>query len=307
VISILTCIGTRHDPWLVTLSLVICFIGARATVSLVRHAAVERGSVKYAWIFFSAIVIGTTAWTAHSVSVLGYNADGPTWFDPTLTFGSLMISMAGAYPALVLASLTTPKAAPALGGALLGLTIAAMHYTGMMAYRVDGIIRWGPGMVAASVVVSCVLSAAAMGTLGGTVASRRGDHVATLLLVAAMLLMHFIGMTAMQIVPLGPARPEDANEHVIALAIAIAAGLIIFAGSFAGLIDSRNRRESSKQIAALALVDRATGFPNRTAFRLEVRERCRSALPGEPFAVIAMEIATWPRSPSSSARAFPTR
>ncbi len=293
-ISILTCIGTRHDPWLVTLAMVICLIGARATVSLVRHAAVERGSVKYAWIFFSAIVIGTTAWTAHSVSVLGYISDGPTWFDPTLTIGSLLISMTGAYLALVLASLPAPKAAPALGGALLGLTIAVMHYTGMLAYRVDGIVRWDPHMVAVSVILSCVLCAVALGILRAQVASRRRDLSASLLLVAAMLAMHFTGMTAMKIVPFGPVQPEDANEHVAALAIAIAAGLIIFAGSFAGLIDSRNRREAGEQMAALALVDRSTGFPNRAAFRAQVRERCQSTPPGDRFAIIAMDIANMP-------------
>ena len=50
---------------------------------------------------------------------------------------------------------------PAVGGGLLGLSIAGMHYVGMLAYRIDATIRWHGGYVVASIVV-----AAALGALG---------------------------------------------------------------------------------------------------------------------------------------------
>ena len=40
------------------------------------------------------------------------------------------------------------------GGAVVGLAITAMHYTGMMAYRVQGIVSWDTHYLVASIMLS---------------------------------------------------------------------------------------------------------------------------------------------------------
>ena len=36
-------------------------------------------------------------------------------------------------------------------------TIAAVHYVGMLAYRIDGIIHWRSDLLIASIVLACLL------------------------------------------------------------------------------------------------------------------------------------------------------
>ena len=54
---------------------------------------------------------------------------------------------------------------PTIGGALFGGAISAMHYTGMAAYRVDGIVTWSAAYVVASVLCAAVFSAIALAVL----------------------------------------------------------------------------------------------------------------------------------------------
>ena len=49
-----------------------------------------------------------------------------------------------------------------IGGTLMGAGIGAMHYTGMAAMRLDGLVRYDPTLFAASVVVAVVLAIVAL-------------------------------------------------------------------------------------------------------------------------------------------------
>ena len=91
--------------------------------------------------------------------------------------------------------------APAAGGAVLGLALAGMHYAGMLAYRVEGLVQWNLGYVAASVVIGVVLSALAI-HLAADRQIRHGRYFAIASLVAAIVGLHFTGMTALRVQPL---------------------------------------------------------------------------------------------------------
>ena len=66
----------------------------------------------------------------------------------------------------------------AIGGAIVGLGVAAMHYTGMMALEVPARIEWAPALVASSVLIGCVLAALALLT------AARGDSLRRMVLAA---------------------------------------------------------------------------------------------------------------------------
>ncbi|WP_246799883.1 MHYT domain-containing protein [Rhizobium indicum] len=63
-------------------------------------------------------------------------------FDPVLTIISLLIAMAGSFCGLMVAGTIRTSWSPAVGGALVGLSIATMHYTGMLAYVAQGTVEW---------------------------------------------------------------------------------------------------------------------------------------------------------------------
>ena len=86
----------------------------------------------------------------------------------------------------------------AIGGAVVGIGVAAMHYTGMMALELPARMVWSPGIVTASVV---------FGSLFGTWrwSSPRPQRPCPLagpvLLTFAIVSHHFTAMGAMTLVP----------------------------------------------------------------------------------------------------------
>ena len=286
-LQIVSCIAYAHDPRLVALAAVICLAGAWVTVELLRRARARRGLQQAGWTFLAAVAAGSAVWCTHFIAILGYDSPAPVVFDPILTFLSLVIVIVGATLAFVLAMSRTTLVV-AIGGAVLGLSIAAMHYTGMMAYRVDGLIAWDWNYVVASVVLSVVLASAALLSLG-----RVHGLVTLALLVLATVSLHFTGMTAISVTPFATGAPLADPSVATAMAVAVAgvALLIVGTGVTSFLIDSSVSQAHLARLRHMALSDGLTGLPNRTSFSdriLLALERARRD--GRRLAVIGIDL-----------------
>jgi diguanylate cyclase (GGDEF)-like protein len=136
----------------------------------------------------------------------------------------------------------------ALGGAVVGLGVAAMHYTGMMALEVPARIGWSADLVIASILLGCALGALAL-----VVAARgegfRSAAYATVLLTLAIVSHHFTAMGAVALTP-DPTRIGNAlsvSPGVLSFLIALAAIAILGIVLSAALIDRRSKRELKRQ------------------------------------------------------------
>ncbi len=195
--SLYTCLTTQHDPFMVGVAGLICPLGAYANTVLCRHAVrTPPGRLRLAWMAAAALATCTAIWATHFIAMLAFDPGMP-WAvlaGPTaVSFGVALLLMLCATTLLVEGRSLLVQAA---GGLLGGLSVAAMHYTGMSGYRVTGSIAWDPGGIAAS-----VLAGGALSTMAG-VASRclRGQAavwVPAALLAAAVLATHFIGMASL--------------------------------------------------------------------------------------------------------------
>ena len=96
-----------------------------------------------------------------------------------------------------------PSASP-LGGAVIGLGVALMHYVGMSALELPGHIHWSRLIVHSSIVSGVLLSSAAIMTAKAAKTPTR-FLTSVLLLTLGIVTLHFIGMGAVSIVP-DPAR-----------------------------------------------------------------------------------------------------
>src|SRR5947209_4578454 len=65
---------------------------------------------------------------------------------------------------VALAAVIAIRASAWLGGAMVGRGIAAMHYTGMAAFEIQGHIIWDPMLVAVSIALGGIIGAAALPT-----------------------------------------------------------------------------------------------------------------------------------------------
>ena len=292
-IKVALCIATEHDPWLVALAVAICCAGAFAIVQMCERSSNAPGLQRLGWAFLTAIAAGATIWCTHFVAMLAFEAGAPVTLDPVLTIASLVVAVAGSFAAICLATRRRSPLQGAIGGAAFGGAISAMHYTGMAAYRVDGLVAWDFGYVAVSVLCAAVFSAAAMAVLGLDRLERHRLAIATVLLVAAIATLHFVAMTAMSITPLVLSEtPLDAQEvRALAWATAMVGLMVIAASVFAWLIDRQTRTDAMRELTHMALNDALTGLPNRIAFQAEIRRAVEIArATGGRLGVLAIDL-----------------
>lgn len=271
-ISVAMCIGRDHDPWLVLLAVLVCCIGAFAIMQMFGRAQVTSGVQRVAWLFLTAIGAGATIWCTHFVAMLAYRAGVPVMLDPVLTIVSLILAVAGTGTGFAVATLRKTGAHSIIGGALVGLAISAMHFTGMAAYRVDGVVEWRQSYVVASVLCAIVFAGASLHAISSPKLGRYRIATGTGLLVTAIATLHFVAMTALHITPLrlsaSPLAPEQ--MQALGLATAMVGLLVIAAGVFAALIDRWTRTDAMQRLHHMAMNDSLTGLPNRISFQQEL-------------------------------------
>ena len=139
---IIGCIVEDHNLWFVLIAAIMCVAGSMVSATLFRRTMAEEGPAWVHWCFLSAVTAGAATWATHFIAMLGYQTTAPVSLDGVLTVISALIAAGGIGLGLVLASSTSARIAVLGGGATIGFAISAMHYVGMFAYRVDGIVSW---------------------------------------------------------------------------------------------------------------------------------------------------------------------
>ena len=290
-ISVFECVVGQHNIWLVLVAAVVCVAGAWTILRLFQRARATRGAQSIGWHFLTAVAAGSSIWCTHFIGVLAYRAATPVTLDPVLTILSLLIAVGGAAPGFVLAARSRTARTSALGGGIIGLAIAAMHYTGMLAYRVEGLVSWNQLYLTVSVVLSVVLSAVAMAF--ATRPLTRDKYVAVAVLVLAIVSLHFTGMTAFHVhaLKVSPAYANPAAMEALALAVAVVGLLIIGTGLASYLIDDQTRNDSFRKLRHMALNDPLTGLPNRAGFKERLaQEVARANEGGAGFSLIVIDL-----------------
>lgn len=182
---------------------------------------------------------------------------------------------------------------PMVGGGLLGATIAAMHYTGMSAYRVDGVVEWRWSYVIVSVACGIAFAGAAFSVLCSSNIKRHRLALGTGLFVTAIASLHFTAMTAMRITPLALSATPLTNEGMNALGLATGlVGLIVICAAVAAaFIDKETRSVAIQRLHHMAMTDALTGLPNRLSFKTELQRQIENARRiGARLAVIAIDL-----------------
>jgi diguanylate cyclase len=237
---VISCIVTEHNLWLVLLAAVVCIAGCFATMRLLGRALRTKGAQRSGWIFQTASTAGSSVWCTHFVAILAYNPGASVSFDPLLTIGSLAIAICGFGAGFGIAANSTHRWTTITAGAVIGVTISAMHYVGMAAYHVSGIIEWRTDCILASVACSVTLSIV---SLCAELRTDRPYHlyIGTAALVLAIISLHFTGMTAVSVTPLASDVTNGVIFQATAVAIAGVSLFIIGTGVASHMIDSQTR------------------------------------------------------------------
>ncbi|WP_319530488.1 EAL domain-containing protein [uncultured Cohaesibacter sp.] len=292
-LNVLSCIYNLHNLPLVFLAAVICVFGSTVTMRLLTRGVAAQSSQRLGWHFLSAVAGGGSVWATHFVAMLSYEPQVPVSFDPALTVLSLVIAMAGLFFSFVVSGFRDNPIFAAIGGAFVGISFAVMHYTGMFAYRVVGLVEWNFNYILASVIIPVVCSATALYLIRQRKPSFETNSMAVGLSVLGIVALHFTGMTALTVTPMTGSLSLIDGQAVTALALAISVVTVIVLGTglTSYLIDTNMREASRNELHYMAVHDPLTGLPNRSSFNSRLRQRIEQASASDrKLAVIGIDL-----------------
>src|SRR5215212_275592 len=134
-----------YDLRLVALSYLVAVFASYTALDLAGRVTSSRGRVRKVWLLGGALSLGIGIWSMHFIGMLAFVLPMPTGYDLTLMLLSLLIAVLASAGALVAMSRPAARARHLLlGGPLVGAGIAAMHYTGMAAMRMEAAIGYDP-------------------------------------------------------------------------------------------------------------------------------------------------------------------
>ena len=251
-LTVVGCLVQSHDLRLVALAAATCALAALTTVCIVSHARRAEGWAQGGWLAVAAAAGGSGIWATHFIAMLAFAPGVPSGYDVALTGLSLVIAVALAGSGLSLAVLGGGRVESWAGGAVLGLGIAAMHYTGMAAYDVAGQKAWDPTTVGVSLALGGILGGAALAAQVGARGLAR-QLPAALLLLLAISSHHFTAMGAVTVTP-DPTLAVSASavpNAWLAVAVALASFAILLLAGAALALDIRDRRHSKLEAERL--------------------------------------------------------
>lgn len=290
---VVTCLLTEHDLRVVALAAIVCVAGCWATLDLIQRALDRDGRQRSGWIFLAGVSAGCSIWCTHFIAILAYQANAPIAFAPLTTLVSLAIAIAGCTAGIWIAmSPRDRRYSPIVGGALVGMAVSTMHYTGMAGYHVDGFVTWDTPHIFASLALCAILGAASLYTFFLR-PWPHSTHISLALFVGAIVSLHFTGMAAMTILPAVTGVPLADDGDLKAMAVAVAGvAFIVLATSFAShLIDSEASFETIRRLRELALNDTLTAMPNRVSFHAGLSETLeRAETTGRNVGVLAIDL-----------------
>ncbi|WP_292239578.1 diguanylate cyclase, partial [Mesorhizobium sp.] len=246
-LTVYNCIVHEHDLRLVALAALICGISSFSAVNLLRHVEQSTSRNRYAWLLIAATATGFGIWATHFVAMIAFTPGIPNAYNAELSALSLAASVVLTAAGMWIATIRGGIDHYLVGGAVLGVGIAVMHYTGMAAFEVQGRIVWNELLVALSLAAGVTLAALSL-----LVVLCRPSTLTTIaaavLLTLAICTLHFIAMAAVSIYPDSSIEISKFTIAPMSQAFAAAAAsLVILVLSAAALrIDLRFRRHQAE-------------------------------------------------------------
>jgi diguanylate cyclase (GGDEF)-like protein/PAS domain S-box-containing protein len=250
--KIYSCIANAHDLRLVGLAAFVCVLASYAAINLLRHARNSQGYMRNMWLGISAISTGFGIWATHFIAMLAFTPGIPSGYNIILTvlslIGAILLTGAG----LTVSLAPNWRHGPWIGGAIVGGGIAAMHYTGMAAFEIAGVILWDSVLVITSIVLGAVIGAVAL-PVGLHGKEEKWKLSGAVLLTLAICSHHFTAMGAVSIIPDPTMEVSETALPAAWLAVGVAIASFGIVGlALAGLVlDIRDHRRSELEVGRM--------------------------------------------------------
>ncbi len=242
-----------YDHWLVILSIAVAVVASYVALDLASRVTASAGRTARYWLLGGAVSMGMGIWSMHFIGMLAFRLPIPMSYNGPITALSLLIAMVVSGFALYTVSRESLRLRRlALGGVLMGIGIASMHYTGMAAMEMRPPATYDPPLFVLSIAIAMAASWAALwiafqlrreSLLSGF--WRKGGSA--LLMGAAICGMHYTGMAAAIFSPL--CSPTVGAPIIPNFWMAVTIGgftfLLLATTLLVSIADARRAREDS--------------------------------------------------------------
>lgn len=185
------------------------------------------------WLLGGAFAMGAGIWSMHFIGMLAFKLPMNMSYDLGITFLSMLVAVAASAFALVLLKDRTIKITNfVIGGVILGLAIASMHYIGMAAMNMT--IHYIPSIFILSILIAILASEAALALAlksnQGSLKMRIRLKIASAIIMGAAICgMHYTGMMAAVFTHTTSGINDftSLNPQLIAIMIAVVAFFIL--------------------------------------------------------------------------------
>lgn len=214
-------LAATYNLYLVATSYVVAAIAGFAGFRLGRYA-IGSGARRLAWLAVAGVTMGTGVWAMHFIGMLAFNLPVDITYDGWTTFLSAVPAIVGCIIALMVFERPWDEQShghKVAAGAIIGIGVGVMHYSGMAAVRMDALLYYDPDWFALSVVVAVVLGIVAVYADVHAERRMRGRYrvLPRILGAACMGLavsgMHYVAMEAAVCVAIGGSTVTDFGQH----------------------------------------------------------------------------------------------
>ncbi len=236
---------TGYNPSLVALSVAIAVLASYTALDLGGRVRGATPAARWGWVGAASLAMGGGIWAMHFVGMLAFQMAMPVLYGVWLTLLSFVIAVGATGAAFAWVSRRRATRRDVLvSGPVMGVGVAAMHYTGMVAMEVPGDLAFSLPIVALSVLIAVTAATVAL-----WLTTRQNDvwqkAVAAGVMGIAVAGMHYTGMAAATFTEemhgAAMARPSGVGfeQNNLALYVAGATFAILFLGMFASAVDQQ--------------------------------------------------------------------
>ncbi|GAA6132341.1 PAS domain S-box protein [Halopseudomonas sabulinigri] len=229
----------HHHHSLMVMSIIIAIAAAWLALQvagLARKASTR--STRNGALLSGAAALGGGIWAMHFIGMLAHDIGMPVAYDPAITMLSILPALAASLVALtLLARRNLGRVELLLGGVLVGAGIGCMHYSGMLAMRMDAELRFDAAWFAASIVIAISLSMLSLWIrFGLPQESPRALLLAAVVMGLGISAMHYSGMAAARFIGVAPGdyQPQYSQHLTLGLIIALTALVL---GGLVGVVN----------------------------------------------------------------------
>lgn len=280
----------QNNPFVVILSLLMsCSIwwGVLVIESAIRsldHLNARK------WRIWQSLLLGFGIWAFHFIGMLGWRPGFTLYFDTTLTFTSLLISILAAYSLISAFQIKAPLFSKSVTLRSLGFTIGLgiMHYLGVFSAQTVPSAQWNFGWILVSLVLANLLSLSAVAWTQwkaqlSDLTKRNARLFVSLGLGVILFFVHYTGV-------IGASFPEgsfcintaafstETLATVVIICGIILAASLMFTSNIEARIESKLQQQNltlkskTELLEQLLFVDSITELPNRNSLEQTLRD-----------------------------------